>query len=185
MRNERLQSKRVGSHSPPADRQARVSGAGRANLRRRRISEGVEIQRARASVPFVLAERCVPLARNEMCPSGVMFASQVMCASRVRSGTRHTTLRQRRNTSLWRSHNITAATPQLHFFFPTAPKLWTDSNRHTPSKSFQKTFPFKNYLQSHRCNGILDGFGLAKAFLWEEGGTRSVTEGACVPLSLA
>ena len=66
-----------------------------------------------------------------MCPSGVMFASQVMCASRVRSGTRHTTLRQRRNTSLWRSHNITAATPQLHFFLPPAPKPWTDSNRHT------------------------------------------------------
>ena len=59
-------------------------------------------------------QRCVPLARNVMCPSGVMFASQVMCASRVRSGTRHTTLRQRRNTSLWQSHNITAATPQHH-----------------------------------------------------------------------
>ena len=42
--------------------------------------------------------------------------------------------------------------------FPTEPKLWTDSNRHTPSESFQKTFPFKKYLQSHRCNGILDRF---------------------------
>ena len=29
-------------------------------------------------------QRCVPLARNVMCPWGVMFASQVMCASRVR-----------------------------------------------------------------------------------------------------
>ena len=86
-----------------------------------RVQLSQPTQRARASVPFVLAERCVPLARNEMCPSGVMFASQVMCASRVRSGTRHTTLRQRRNTSLWRSHNITAATPQHHFFFPTEP----------------------------------------------------------------
>ena len=46
---------------------------------------------------------------------------------------------------------------------PTEQKLWTDSNRHTPSEAFQKSFPFKNYLQSHRCNGILDRFGLVKA----------------------
>ena len=36
---------------------------------------------ARAVLLFL--ERCVPPQRNEMCPSGVMFASQVMCASRV------------------------------------------------------------------------------------------------------
>ena len=46
----------------------------------------------------------------------------------------------------------------FHSFLPTEPKLWTDSNRHTPSEAFQKSFPFKNYLQSHRCNGILDRF---------------------------
>ena len=40
-------------------------------------------------VPFALAERCVPLARNVMCPSGVMFASQVMRAA----------AREERNTS--------------------------------------------------------------------------------------
>ena len=40
--------------------------------------------------------------------------------------------------------------------FPTAPKLWIDSNRHTVCEEFQKTFQFNIYLQSHRCNGILD-----------------------------
>ena len=64
----------------------------------------------------------------------------------------------------------------------SAPKLCTDPNRHTPSESFQKSSPFKNYLQSHRCNGILDRFEPTKAFLREEGGTRSVTEGACATL---
>ena len=70
--------------------------------------------------------------------------------------------------------------------------------RHTPSEAFQKSFPFKKYLQSHRCNSTLDRFGLTKAFLREEGGTRqgfpeanemsfggslrSVTEGACATL---
>ena len=28
------------------------------------------------------------------------------------------------------------------------------------SETFQKSFPFKIYLQSHRCNGILDRFEL-------------------------
>ena len=97
-----------------------------------------------------------------------------MCASRVRKRTRHITLRQRRNTSLWRSHNITAATPQRHFFFPTEPNPWTDSNRQivgddlpgVPINSAQtgrrgrRPLQFKNYLQSHRCNGILDRFEL-------------------------
>ena len=45
---------------------------------------------------------------------------------------------------------------------PTSPKPWTDPNRHTPSEAFQKSFPFKKYLQSHRCKGILDRFGLTK-----------------------
>ena len=40
------------------------------------------------AVLFVL-ERCVPPRRNVMCPSGVMFASQVMCASRVIRNTSH------------------------------------------------------------------------------------------------
>ena len=32
-------------------------------------------------------QRCVPLVRNEMCPSGVMFDSQVMCPSGVKRNT--------------------------------------------------------------------------------------------------
>ena len=44
--------------------------------------------------------------------------------------------------------------------FPTELKFWTDSNRHTPSEAFQKSFPFTICLQSHRCNGILDRFEL-------------------------
>jgi hypothetical protein len=40
--------------------------------------------------------------------------------------------------------------------------LWTDSNRHTVCGEFQKAYQFKIYLQSHRCNGILDRFGLEK-----------------------
>ena len=48
---------------------------------------------------------------------------------------------------------------------PTAPKLWTDSNRHTPFDAFPKSFPFKIYLQSHRCNGILDRFELSNVLL--------------------
>ena len=47
-------------------------------------------------------ERCVPLARNVMCTSRAMFASQGMCASRVKSGAHHITLRQNRKTSLRR-----------------------------------------------------------------------------------
>ena len=37
-------------------------------------------------------ERCVPLTRNVMCPSGVMLTSSVMCASRVRRAERITSL---------------------------------------------------------------------------------------------
>ena len=61
----------------------------------------------------------------------------------------------------------------FHSFLPTSPKLWTDSNRHTvgddlpgvPNKFVQtgrrgrRPLQFKNYLQSHRCNGVLDRFG--------------------------
>ena len=57
----------------------------------RRFESGHPSQQKRhaVGVPFLLAERCVPLARNVMRPSGVMFASQVMCA----------TAREERNTS--------------------------------------------------------------------------------------
>ena len=44
--------------------------------------------------------------------------------------------------------------------FPTEANPWTDSNRHTLSEAFRKSSPFKIYLQSHRCNGILDRFEL-------------------------
>ena len=44
--------------------------------------------------------------------------------------------------------------------FPTEAKPWTDSNRHTGCGASQKYSEFKNYLQSHRCNGILDRFEL-------------------------
>ena len=59
---------------------------------------------------------------------GIVYHLQNWCASKSathgfasKSDEHHITLRQRRNTSLWRSHNITAATPQHHFFFPTEP----------------------------------------------------------------
>ena len=44
--------------------------------------------------------------------------------------------------------------------FPTEAKLWTDSNRHTVCGEFPKAYQFKIYLQSRRCNGILDRFEL-------------------------
>ena len=53
---------------------------------------------------------------------------------------------------------------------PIAPKLWTDSNRHTPFDAFPKSFPLKIYLQSHRCNGILDIFELPHSVLCREQG---------------
>ena len=60
-------------------------------------------------------ERCVPLARNVMHPSGVMLTSSVMCASRVRRAERITSLcASAQNitmpqgiTSLRRSRNFT------------------------------------------------------------------------------
>jgi len=60
-------------------------------------------------VAFVLAERCVPLARNVMHPSGVMFASQVMCASRVSRAEHITSLCALAQYITVRQHNITAA----------------------------------------------------------------------------
>ena len=63
----------------------------------------------------MLAERCVPLARNVMRTSCVMFASQVMCAAAREERNTSLHLAPRRNTSLWRSHNSTAATPRHHF----------------------------------------------------------------------
>ena len=44
--------------------------------------------------------------------------------------------------------------------FPTEANPWTDSNRHTLLEAFQKSYPFKIYLQSHRCKCILDRFEL-------------------------
>ena len=44
--------------------------------------------------------------------------------------------------------------------FPTEAKPCTDSNRHTLSEAFRKSSPFKIYLQSHRCKGVLDRFEL-------------------------
>ena len=41
----------------------------------------------------------------------------------------------------------------------------TDSNRHTLSEAFQKSFPFKIYLQSHKCKEVLDRFELTKSLL--------------------
>ena len=79
-------------------------------------------QKARYGVPFVLAERCVPLARNVMCPSGVMFASQVMRASRVgMQNTSHHFAPKAQYITV-RKHYITAATPQHHFFIPHTTK---------------------------------------------------------------
>ena len=76
---------------------------------------------------------------------------------------------------------------------PTEQKLWTDSNRHTvgddllgvPNKFVQtgrrgrRPLQFKKYLQSHRCNGILDRFGLTKASLREGG--RALPQSPAAP----
>ena len=50
--------------------------------------------------------------------------------------------------------------------FPTEANPWADSNRHTLSKAFQKSLPFKIYLQRHRCKVILDRFGLTNLQIW-------------------
>ena len=115
-----------------------------------------------------------------MCPWGVMFASQVMCASRVRKRTHHITLRQRRNTSLWRSHNITAATPQHHFFSQKQGCGQIRTATHLPK-------PFKNPCHSKIIYKAID----ATAF-WTDlnqrkpssgrKGDHEVVEGACATL---
>ena len=62
---------------------------------------------------LVFFQRCLPLRASD-----VDFVSDVHCVSDVspygEAGKHHITLRRRSNTSLWRSHNITAATPQHH-----------------------------------------------------------------------
>ena len=62
---------------------------------------------------LVFFQRCLPLRASD-----VDFVSDVHCVSDVSPygevGKHHITLRRRSNTSLWRSHNITAATPQHH-----------------------------------------------------------------------
>ena len=64
-------------------------------------------KRTSQEVRFVL-ERCLPLRARD-----VAFGSDVHCVSDVSPcgevGKHHITLRPRSNTSLWRSHNITAA----------------------------------------------------------------------------
>ena len=56
-------------------------------------------------------ERCVPLARNVMCTSCVMFPSEVMCASRVRMrNTSHHFAPQVQYITV-RQHCITMAKP--------------------------------------------------------------------------
>ena len=111
-------------------------------------------------------------------PNDVRYANDVCLAAHFMANI--ASLRPTGAISLWRSHNITAATPQHHFFRKSKAVYRFEPLQ--PSEAFPKSLPFKIYLQSHRCNGILDRFGLTKAFLREEGGTRSVTEGACATL---
>nr|MBQ4317585.1 hypothetical protein [Clostridia bacterium] len=64
-------------------------------------------------VVFFIGARCVPLARNVMCPSGVMFPSEAMYTAVRASGTHHITAHEvgsiavRSTTSLRRSRYIT------------------------------------------------------------------------------
>ena len=62
---------------------------------------------------LVFFQRCLPLRASD-----VDFVSDVHCVSDVspygEAGKHHITLRRMSNTSLWRSHNTTAATPQHH-----------------------------------------------------------------------
>ena len=72
-------------------------------------------------------ERCVPLARNVMRTSCVMFASQVMCASRVRmrNTSHHCDQREQHHCGEAITSLRLAATSL--FPFPP-PNPWTDSN---------------------------------------------------------
>ena len=57
--------------------------------------------------------------RGTWCALGAWCLLRKWCALRAwESGTHHIILRHRRNTSLWRSHNIIAATPQHHSKIP-------------------------------------------------------------------
>ncbi len=69
---------------------------------------GASKQKSTARAVLFCLGRCVPLARNEMCTSCVMFPLEVMCASRVRM----------RNTSHHfapQAQYITMAKPSHHF----------------------------------------------------------------------
>ena len=84
----------------------------------------------------------------------MMFASRMMRGFATFYGKHRIIAKRSGATSYLRSKCIISPQVMLHCY------SWTDSNRHTPSEAFQKTFPFKNYLQSHRCNGILGRFEL-------------------------
>ena len=60
------------------------------------------------------------------------------------------------NIILSEAKNIISPQAVLHCY------SWTDSNRHTGCGEFPKAYQFKIYLQSCRCNGILNRFGLTK-----------------------
>ena len=107
------------------------------------------------------AERDVPFGRDVDFVSDVRFA-------REKSGTHHITLRQGCNTSLCVS---------------------TTSLRRSRNFTFFNSKVFRNFVDAFPCRALLahhfgsvDRFEPAKAFLREEGGTRSVTEGACATL---
>ena len=95
-------------------------------------------------VLFVL-ERCVPLARNMMRPSGVMFPSEVMCASRVRRNTSHHCDQREQHhygeaiTSLRRSRNITIYKRSILCYNITESEVlpWLNPN----SANYQWNFP--------------------------------------------
>ena len=84
---------------------------------------------ARTSLPPRAAQmNDVALRANDVLRNDVHRVSDVMPDGVV--GKHHIILRQRCNTSLWRSHNITSAEPQHHFYlFSSPPNLRTESNR--------------------------------------------------------
>ena len=71
------------------------------------------VRKKTKSKDLVFFQRCLPVRASDGA-----FDSDVHCVSDVSPcgevGKHHITLRQRRNTSLWQSHNITATTPQHH-----------------------------------------------------------------------
>ena len=101
----------LGSHSPLGDRQARLSGEERANLRaQREYPSAAAVPQGTTSFACLHAtsfDRQVNIiaargTNERCCTSCVMFASQVMCASRVRMrNTSHHFATIGSNTSLW------------------------------------------------------------------------------------